>query len=126
MGIGIPIPILDEEILRNVAVTDADLVAQVVDYSEAYPQCIPGSLGEVTYAQLKSGSINVNGKEVPTSGLSSYARAREVANIVKDWLESGSFFLSDPVAPLPSVDSGVQFKPLKERPIINDNAVAAN
>ncbi len=126
VGIGIPIPILDEEILRNVAVTDADLVAQVVDYSEAYPQCIPGSLGEVTYAQLKSGSINVNGKEVPTSGLSSYARAREVANIVKDWLESGSFFLSDPVAPLPSVDSGVQFKPLKERPIINDNAVAAN
>ena len=126
VGIGIPIPILDEEILRNAAVTDADLVAQVVDYSEAYPKCIPGSLGEVTYAQLKSGSITVNGKKVPTAGLSSYARAREVADILKDWIKDGSFLLSEPVAPLPSVDSGVRFKPLPERPIINDNKVAVN
>ncbi|MEE9120412.1 MAG: homocysteine biosynthesis protein [Syntrophobacteria bacterium] len=126
VGIGIPIPILDEEILRNAAVTDADLVAQVVDYSEAYPKCIPGSLGEVTYAQLKSGSITVNGKKVPTAGLSSYSRAREVADILKDWIKDGSFLLSEPVAPLPSVDSGVRFKPLPERPIINDNKVAVN
>ena len=45
VGIGLPIPILNEEILRYTAVTDADIVAQVVDYSEAYPNCIPGSLG---------------------------------------------------------------------------------
>jgi uncharacterized protein (DUF39 family) len=126
VGIGVPIPILNEEVLRNAAVTDADLVAQVVDYSEAYPKCIPGSLGEVTYAQLKSGSITVNGKKIPTSGLSSYARAREVANILKDWIEGGSFILSEPVAQLPSVDSDVKFKPLPERPIINNDKVAVN
>jgi uncharacterized protein (DUF39 family) len=126
VGIGIPIPILDEEILRNAAVTDADLVAQVVDYSEAYPNCIPGSLGEVTYAQLKSGSIKVNGKKVPTAGLSSYARAREVANILKNSVENGSFLLSEAVAPLPSVGSGVKFRPLQERPVFNNTRVAVD
>ena len=126
VGIGVPIPILDEEILRYTAVTDDDLVAQVVDYSEAYPNCIPGSLGEVTYGQLKSGSITVNGKKIPTAGLSSYARAKEVANNLKGWVQDGSFLLSEPVAPLPSVDSGVKFRPLRERPILNNARVAVD
>ena len=126
VGIGIPIPILDEEMLAHTAVTDADLVAQVVDYSHAYPNCVPGSLGEVTYAELKSGSIRVNGKKVPTAGLSSYARAREVANILKDWIGNGSFLLSEPVDSLPSADSGLKFKPLKERAILNHNQVAVD
>jgi uncharacterized protein (DUF39 family) len=126
VGIGIPIPILDEEILRHTAVKDEDLVAQVVDYSEAYPNCIPGSLAEVTYAQLKSGSIDVNGKKVPTAGLSSYARAREVANILKGWIAAGSFVLSEPVEPLPSVESGLRFKSLQERPILNNARVAVD
>lgn len=126
VGIGIPIPVLDEEMLNYTAVTDKDIVAQVVDYSEAYPNCIPGSLGEVTYAQLKSGSITVKGKKVPTAGLSSYSRAREVANTLKNWIAEGSFHLSEPVAPLPSVDSGIKFKPLQERPIFNNTRVAVD
>ena len=126
VGIGIPIPIFDEEMLNFTAVTDKDIVAQVVDYSEAYPNCIPGSLGEVTYAQLKSGSITVKGKKVPTAGLSSYSRAKEVANILKDWIQEGSFLLSEPVAPLPSVDSDITFKPLQERPVLNNARVAVD
>jgi uncharacterized protein (DUF39 family) len=122
VGIGVPIPILDEEMLQYTAVKDEDIVAQVVDYSEAYPKCISGSLGEVTYAEVKSGSISVNGKKVATAGLSSYARAREIASILKSWIESGSFLLTQPVAPLPSADSGIQFKPLKERAINNNQA----
>ena len=126
VGIGIPIPILDEEMLSYTAVTDKEIVAQVVDYSEAYPNCVPGSLGEVTYAQLKSGSITVKGKKVPTAGLSSYSRAREVANTLKNWVAEGSFLLSEPVAPLPSVDSGIKFKPLQDRPIFNNARVAVD
>ena len=126
VGIGIPIPILDEEMLSYTAVTDKEIVAQVVDYSEAYPNCVPGSLGEVTYAQLKSGSITVKGKKVPTAGLSSYSRAREVANTLKNWVVEGSFLLSEPVAPLPSVDSGIKFKPLQDRPIFNNARVAVD
>ena len=117
VGIGVPIPILDEEILRYTMARDEDIWAQVVDYSEAYPQCIPGSLGEVNYKQLKSGKITVKGKEVPTSGLSSYLRAREIAQTLKEWIEAGKFILTKPVETLPSVDSGIVFKPLRERPI---------
>jgi uncharacterized protein (DUF39 family) len=124
VGIGVPIPILNEEILRCTTVTDAEIVAQVVDYSEAYPNCIPGSLGEVTYAQLKSGSITINGKKVPTAGLSSYTRAGEIAATLKNWIGTGAFLLTQPVAPLPSTDSGMQFKPLTERPISNNLPVS--
>jgi uncharacterized protein (DUF39 family) len=117
VGIGVPIPILDEEILRYTMARDEDIWAQVVDYSEAYPQGIPGNLGEVNYRQLKSGKITVKGKEIPTAGLSSYLKAREIAQTLKEWIEAGKFLLTKPVETLPSVDSGIVFKPLKERPI---------
>jgi len=117
VGIGIPIPILSEEILQYTAVSDADIIAAIVDYSEAYPQMKPDILGEVSYAQLKSGMITIQGKEVPTASLSSYSRAVEIANLLKEWILSGKFQLTKPVAPLPGAESGITFKPLKERPI---------
>ncbi len=117
VGIGVPIPILSEEILQYTTVTDNDIFAPIVDYSKAYPQMESGSLGETSYAQLKSGKITIRGKEVPTASLSSYARAVEIATVLKEWITSGKFLLTKPVAPLPGVESGVKFKPLKERPI---------
>lgn len=120
VGIGVPIPILDEEVLRRAALPDEEIFAQVVDYSEAYPNCVPDSLGEVSYAQLKSGTISINGKKVSTAGLSSYARARKIAGTLKNWIQEGAFLLSQPVAPLPSVGSGIRFKPLVERPLNNN------
>jgi uncharacterized protein (DUF39 family) len=121
IGIGIPIPILNEEILRYTTVTDAEIVAPIIDYSDPYPKGIPGNLGEVSYAQLKSGSIAVKGKKVPTAGLSSYTRAREVASILKGWIQGSTFLLTEPTTTLPSVDSGITFKPLNERPINNSS-----
>jgi len=123
VGIGVPIPILDEETLAHTAVRDEDIVAQVVDYSEAYPQRDSGSLAEVSYAQLKSGEISVNGKTVPTASLSSYARAREIAGILKDRIQKGEFLLSECVQRLPSSDSGIVFKELQEKPIRLKKAV---
>lgn len=117
VGIGVPIPILSEEILRYTAVRDADILAPIVDYSEAYPQRKPDILEEVSYAQLKSGKIEVQGKEVPASSLSSYPKAVEIANILKEWMQKGEFLLSEPAAPLPGVESGITFKNLEERPI---------
>jgi uncharacterized protein (DUF39 family) len=118
VGIGVPIPVLSEGILRYTAVTDSDIFAPIVDYSEAYPERKPDILGEVSYADLKSGEIKVQGKEVPTSSLSGYFKALEIANILKDWIKKGDFLLTDPVAPLPGVESGITFKPLNERPIL--------
>jgi len=117
VGIGIPIPILNEEIVKYAAVKDEDLMTQIVDYSEAYPQGISQSLGEASYAQLKTGKITVKGKEVPTAGLSSYLKAVEIASALKDWIKKGDFLLTDPVASIPGADSGYKFKPLNERPV---------
>ena len=117
VGIGVPIPILSEEILHHTAVKDADIFAPIVDYSESYPQRKPDILGEVSYAQLKSGKIEVRGKKVPTASLSSYPKAVEIANILKNWIQKSKFFLSEPVAPLPGVESGITFKNLEERSI---------
>lgn len=117
VGIGIPIPILDEEILTYTTVKDEDIYAQVIDYSQAYPDFEPGSLGEVNYRELKSGKITLQEKEVPTGSLSSYAKAREIADTLKDWIKRGEFLLTESVQNLPSADSGLTFKPLKERPL---------
>jgi uncharacterized protein (DUF39 family) len=117
VGIGIPIPVLSEEILQYTTVTDSDIIAPVVDYSQAYPQLKPDILGEVSYAQLKSGHIKVNEQEIPTASLSSYSRALEIAEMLKEWIQSGKFLITEPVAPIPGVESGITFKPLKERPI---------
>jgi len=117
VGIGVPIPVLNEQVLKNAAVQDKDIYTQVVDYSSDYPQRIASSLGEVNYEQLKSGKIIVKGKEVPTGNLSSYSKALEISEELKSWIKKGDFILSEPVAPLPGKESGYSFKPLKERPI---------
>ncbi len=113
VGLGIPIPILNEEVMRCVAVADRDLYAPIVDYSEAFSQLIPGNLGFVSYAELKSGKITVNGREIPTAPLSSYPRARQIAGILKNWIRQGDFLLTEPVKPLPSYKDNIPANKLK-------------
>ncbi len=115
VGLGIPIPILNEEIMGYCAVRDEDIFAPVVDYNRAYPHREAGNLGLVSYADLKSGSITVDGKTVPTASLSSYAGAREIAESLKAWIKSGEFTLTNPVAGLPSVDAGVKLNTMPQR-----------
>lgn len=117
VGLGVPIPILDEEILKYVAVRDEEIFTQIVDYSKSYPEGKGGSLGEVNYKQLKSGKIKVGGKDVPTAPLSSYSKAIGIAEMLKKWIKDKKFYLTEYVQPLASVESGVTFKPLKERSV---------
>jgi len=117
VGIGIPIPILSEEILQYTLVRDEDILAPIVDYSEDYPNRKPDTLGEVSYAQLKTGKIEVQNKNLPTTSLSSYPKAVEIAQTLKGWIQKGDFTLADPVATLPGVESGITFKNLEERKI---------
>ncbi|MGQ9611050.1 MAG: homocysteine biosynthesis protein [bacterium] len=117
IGLGIPIPILDEEMAMFTAVKDEDIYTYVYDYSSAYPNLESGNLGKVNYKQLKSGEIEINGKKVPTSPLSSYPRALKISQILKEWIKQGKFLLTEPVQLLPSADSGISFKALKERPV---------
>ncbi|MDF9408603.1 homocysteine biosynthesis protein [Pelotomaculum isophthalicicum JI] len=112
VGIGIPIPILNEDVMSCVSITDRDLYAPVVDYSEAYSQRIPGNLGYVSYAELKTGKITINGKEIPTAPLSSYPKAREIAGELKNWILRGDFLLSEPARLLPSYQDQITAKTL--------------
>ena len=84
------------------SVRDEDIWTRVVDYSHDYPQGTGKVLGEVNYGELKSGKIHFLDKNIPTGGLSSYLKAREVAETLKKWILKGKFYLTDPVAPLPS------------------------
>jgi uncharacterized protein (DUF39 family) len=109
VGIGIPIPVLNEDVVKAAAVRDSDLIAPVVDYSVDYPQGTGKVLGEVSYGQLKSGLIELDGQEIPTASLSSYSRAREIASTLKEWISQGRFLLTQPVELLPCAarDEGV-------------------
>jgi len=60
------------------------------------------SLGQVSYAELKSGAITFQGKQVPTVPLSSMVKAREIAAILKSWIREGRFILGEPQFTLPS------------------------
>lgn len=102
VAVGVPIPIIDEDILHSVAVTDAQLKAPVVDYSEFYPTGQgEAKLGEVTYEELKSGSIRIKNQDVPTGSFSSYTLARKVAHHLKQLIQDGSFLLTQFQSPLP-------------------------
>jgi uncharacterized protein (DUF39 family) len=117
VGIGVPIPVLSEEIAGYTAVADEEILAPVVDYSADYPLLRPDVLGEVSYAELKSGRIMLRGKEVPTASLSSHLRALEIAVSLKEWILGGDFQLTEPVAPLPAAGGDRVVRPLNERPI---------
>jgi len=100
LGIGVPLPVLDEEVVLRCSVRDEDLVAPVVDF--AIPRRVRPTFGQVSYAQLKSGRIMIDGKRVRVAPLASIYLSRQVAQELKQWIEAGEFTLTEPVAPLPS------------------------
>ncbi len=114
VGVGIPIPILDEEILNQTTVSNRDIKATVVDYS--IPKRSRPNFGQVSYAELRSGSITINGKNIPTAPLSSLNQARKIAQILKEWISDGQFNLTEPVQPL-SLESKVKPLELREQEV---------
>jgi len=102
VGLGIPIPVLNEEMAAYTAVSDEDLFTPIVDYSHDYPNATGKTLGQASYAQLRQGTIELEGKTVQTVPLSSLVRAREIAALLKDWILKGKFFIGEPQATLPS------------------------
>lgn len=109
IGMGIPIPILNEEIAAATAVTDADITTNILDYG--VPSRDRPSLREVTYEELRSGSVEINGKDVKTSSLSSFKKSRIIANELKKWIAKGDFFVSSPVE---NLQTGVSARPMKQ------------
>ncbi|MDR3604389.1 MAG: homocysteine biosynthesis protein [Desulfomonilaceae bacterium] len=106
VGIGVPIPILNEEMAMFTSVSDDDILAPIVDYGLDYPQGTGAPLGYVSYTQLKTGEMDFNGQKVTTSPLASYSTALEIAVILRDWIKSGRFLLGEPQDTLPSEPFG--------------------
>ncbi len=101
VGLGIPIPLLNEEIAACTGVSDKVLFTQIVDYGHDYPNGIANSLGKVSYAQLKSGTIRIDDREVAAVPLSSMVKAREIADILKREIIAGKFLMGEPQFTLP-------------------------
>lgn len=107
VGIGVPIPLLNEEIARAVALTDDDLKVNVVDYGVPRLKR-PILKAGVTYRELKSGQVEINGKQVSTCSLSSLFMARKIANELKGWIEQGKFYLAEAVEPIAKIGKARQ------------------
>ncbi|HEX9262237.1 MAG TPA: homocysteine biosynthesis protein [Candidatus Bathyarchaeia archaeon] len=109
VGLGIPIPILNEGLVRKTAIRDEEILTDIVDYG--VPRRDRPKLGKITYKELKSGYITVQDKRVRVSSLSSLKMARRVAATLKQWILDGEFLLTEPAEHLP-LDS--VFKPMRE------------
>lgn len=97
VGIGIPIPVLDEDMARRVSIRNEQIETTIVDYGDGNR-----ALGKTNYAALQTGMIEINGQKVRTAPVASLAKAREIADILKTWIQKGEFLLSEPVRPMPT------------------------
>ncbi|MGC9352550.1 MAG: homocysteine biosynthesis protein [Mariniphaga sp.] len=113
IGIGIPIPILDQEMAHRVSISNSQIETTVLDYGTVGQP----KLSQVTYQELQSGFIKVKGKKVRTAPVSSLAKARKIAAELKTWLQTGRFEISQPVQLFPQNTS---LNSLKETEADND------
>ena len=100
VGVGIPIPIIDEDVLLKTTVKNSDIITSIFDYS-SHSNNKP-VIRTVNYEELRSGSIKINGIKVPTAPLSSLKKAREISDILKNQIKKGKFLLSGQVETLPT------------------------
>ena len=109
VGLGVPLPVLDIDVVRATAVRDKDISVDLIDYG--VPSRNRPLIRSVTYEELRSGSVEINGEQVRTSSLSSYRRARQVAGELKDWIGKGAMQLALPTRP---IDSTKKVHPMHE------------
>ncbi|MCX8162602.1 MAG: homocysteine biosynthesis protein [Candidatus Bathyarchaeota archaeon] len=110
VGVGIAIPLINENVAKTAALRDEDIYTDILDYG--VPSRSRPSVRRVSYAELKSGRIVINDRSVKVSPLSSMKMAMEIASILKKWIEEGIFYLSRPIELLPN---DTVFKPLEVR-----------
>lgn len=99
LGIGVPLPVLNEDVVRRAAIKDEEIFANLIDYSVTSKS--KPVLAQYNYAQLKSGTIEYEGHTVRTSSLSSYWGAKKVAAELKDRIQKGEFEITEPIKRLP-------------------------
>ncbi len=118
VGLGVPIPVLNERIAKKTAVRDRDIITEIVDYG--VPRRARPTVRRVNYEQLYSGFVEIDGTEVKTSALSSRHVARKVACALGESIKKGEFLLSASSEPLSRVGRNRPMKQTKEFLLVGD------
>ncbi|HPL54014.1 MAG TPA: homocysteine biosynthesis protein [Bacillota bacterium] len=100
VGIGIPIPVLDDQLLYSLSVRNKDIYTGIVDYS--VPSLNRPVIARCSYEELRSGYVVIEDKKIKTSPLSSLYKARKIALELKKWVAENGFTLQPPIAAFPT------------------------
>ena len=111
VGVGIPIPVLDKDLMKSLTLENKDIDTNIIDYSVKKKS--KPSLGRVSYEELQSGSIELDGKTIRTAPISSMSKARKIAKLLKKQIEDGTFLLQQPIE-LFDTSSSVKSLPQRE------------
>jgi uncharacterized protein (DUF39 family) len=111
LGIGIPIPLLNEGLAKKAAIRDESIITDVIDYG--IPRRDRGYIQKTNYKELKSGTLSLKDRDVKVTSLSSLKKAKKICRELKTWISEGSFTLSAPVKKLPT---DTVFKTMRQRP----------
>lgn len=109
IGIGIPIPVLNENIARKTGISDEEIFTNIIDYG--WSSRNRPIIKKVNYAELKSGYVEIEGQKIKTSPLSSLYLAKRIAELLKEKIQQGEFLLTLPVE---NLSLHGRTKPLKE------------
>jgi uncharacterized protein (DUF39 family)/predicted transcriptional regulator len=118
VGIGIPIPIINMTVAESASLPDEKIFTQILDYG--VPSRSRPVLKTVSYAELKSGNITINGKNVRSSPLSSFKVAKEIAETLKKQISKGNFLLNRPAELLPNYREFKSLEVKKPEPCVRD------
>ncbi|TFG20797.1 MAG: CBS domain-containing protein [Promethearchaeota archaeon] len=118
VGVGIPIPILNEGLAKKTAISDNEVLTDVVDYG--IPRRDRPILRQVSYKELKSGFVELNGKFIKCSSLSSIFYARKIAETLKKWIKNGEFLLNPPAETLSTETICKPLKQISELKFVKD------
>lgn len=110
IGIGIPLPVLNEEVAKYISVTDDKIHSTIVDFS--IPRRTKPTFGQCTYSELRTSTVIINKKPTLSAPLSSMAMAIEICNELKDTILQKNFLLSEKILP---VDLNTEPKKLNSR-----------
>ena len=110
IGVGIPIPLLDEETARNISITDENIHSTLVDFS--IPRRTKPTFGQCTYEELRTSTVVINKKPTLTAPLSSMSYAIEICSELKKSITKGDFYLTKKTS---DISLSVELKKLDSR-----------
>lgn len=97
VGIGVPVPITDEDSAFYASVRNRDIEVPIADFSTKDKE----RLCFFTYSELVSGKVELFGRTVRTFLISGIHKSRNIACVLKDRILTGEFEVTGYSAPLP-------------------------